>query len=408
MSSEASRAARADEAEPLLQVLCAAFRLDPDAARPLFHRDPFYDLSHKRVLYSPDGTLVSCLTVIPSVLRIGDVPVPVGGVAGVATLPEHQGRGYASRLLSQTVNALASELCYPLSALFPYSYAYYRRFGWEMASSSVRWAGVSADLPRYTEASCVHPVSTRDDYEAVHRAHSAATQGRTVACERDARRWTVIETMSAGREAFVYESANGVIEGYLFLERRTEAGGGVTLHIIEMHGLSDASRRGLVGFLARQDVAELQWSASPADLALFGLFETVRPEAPAPRLHPEPGMMVRITDLPTALSRLHAVHLAPMLAEEGRSLTIRAGDALQPENRTPIRLTPDGVEVGGDTDRDWIAANIRVLAQLYLGYQTPAAAASLGLLSASSPDALALADRLFPARQPYVAPADQF
>ena len=96
------RAAQPEEAEAILEVLSLAFGLDRDAARPLFYADPYYDLLHKRVLCLPGAGVASCLTIVPTALRIGGVPVPAAGVAGVATRPAFQRRGYAGTLLAAT------------------------------------------------------------------------------------------------------------------------------------------------------------------------------------------------------------------------------------------------------------------------------------------------------------------
>lgn len=409
MSAEqtVARAARPDEAERALSLVCAAFGIDRDAARPLFYRDPYFDLSHKRVCFAPDGEMVSCLTVVPSSLFIGAVPVSVGGVAGVATWPERRGRGHAGCLLTATVDALADELGYAVSALFPFSPGFYRRFGWETASCAGRWVGSPADLPRYTDADHVRLCRTPEARRAIRQVHQTATQGRTGACARDARRWHVIEEMSPGRETAVYEGDGGGVEGYVLFERRQEDDGPETLHVQEMHGLSPEARRGLVGWLARQAVAVIEWLAAASDLGRFGLWDRAGDENSA-LMTPEPGMMLRICDLPAALALLHAAHFGPALARDGQTLTLRATDALRPANERPVRLTAGGLDVGADAEGYWVAADIRLFAQLYTGFRTPSEAAALGLLSASSSEALALADRLFPARQPYVAPADQF
>lgn len=61
---------------------------------------------------------------------------------------------------------------------------------------------------------------------------------------------------------------------------------------------------------------------------------------------------------------------------------------------------------GTGHDGAWLRADIRILAQLYLGYRLPSEAAAAGLVACDSPATLALADFLFPTRQPYVAPLD--
>jgi predicted acetyltransferase len=387
------RAARPENAEAVLEILSLAFGLDPDAARPIFYGDPYYDLSHKRVLSLPDAGLVSCLTLVPTTLRIGGVPIPAGGVAGVATRSEFLRQGHAAALLTATVPALWEELGYPLSLLHPISAPFYQRFGWEHASRHVRWVSAPSDLPHSAEAGGVRPAST-DDWPAIRQLHDQLTRTGTGAFERDLPRWQLIQMPIPDRDTFVYET-NGRITGYCVWERHD------VLHLLEMQGSTEDARRGLLGFLACQTDALTEWATSPALLKKFGLSSAGLPL--------EPGVMLRIIDLEAALSALHSVHFMPVLTELGATLTIHAADPLRPENTRPLRLTPEGVFPDtSHTTGPWLRADIRTLARLYLGDLLPSEAAAQNMFSTDSPQTLALADRLFPLREPYVAPLDQF
>lgn len=384
-----TRAARPAEAEAVLETLCAAFDLSADAARPIFYADPYYDLTHKRVLIAQTG-IVSCLTVVPVLLQVGGVPVPAGGVAGVATRPECRRRGHAAALLQSTVPALWDELGYPLSLLHPLSAPFYRRFGWETASRALRWTAVPSSLPRHPEAAQIRPAAP-SDWPGIQEIQADLTRADTGASVRDGRRWRLIGLPVPGREAFVY-CEGSLILGYALWERRE------TLFLLEMHGRTPAARRGLVGWLACQPQPTVEWPTSPTLLQRFGL----------PVSGPsEPDVMLRIVDLAAALAAVHPTLYAPALTEAGRTLTVRATDTERAANTRPLRLTAAGILPGTGHDPAWLRADIRILAQLYLGYRTPSEAAGLGLVTCDSPPTLALADRLFPARRPYVAPLDQ-
>ena len=385
-----ARAARPADAEAVLETLCAAFDLNAEAARPIFYADPYYDLTHKRVLVTPHEGIVSCLTVVPALLLVGGVPVPAGGIAGVATKPECRRRGHAAALLQATVPALWDELGYPLSLLHPVSAPFYRRFGWETASRTLLWNAVPSALPRHPEAANVRPAAA-SDWSVICQIQADLTRAETGASVRDDRRWRLIGLPVPGREAFVYCEGFRVL-GYLLWERRE------SLFLLEMHGLTSAARRGLAGYLARRPEPTAEWPTSPALLERSGLPGGGQPE---------PGVMLRIVDLAAALAAVHPALYAPALAEAGRTLTVRATDTDRPANTRPRRLTADGVVPGTSHDAAWLRADIRILAQLYLGYRSASEAAEMGLISCDSPATLALADRLFPARQPYAAPLDQ-
>ncbi len=320
------RAARPEDAEAMLEILCLAFGLDTDAARPIFYGDPYYDLSLKRVLSQPGLGPVSCLTIVPTQLRIGGV-VPAAGVAGVATRPAFQRRGHAAALLAATVPALYSDLGFPIALLHPVSAPLYRRFGWEYASRHVRWLSAPSSLPRSPEADRIR-LAADTDWPAIATLHDAETCADTGAFQRDFRRWQLIRLPVPGRETFVYEY-QGEITGYCVLERHD------VLHLLEMAGRTKDARRGLVGFLARQPDALIEWSASPALLDRFGLSWAGLPL--------DPGVMLRLVDLKAAFSKLHPAHFASALSELGTTLTIHTSDDLCPQNTHPLRLTPDGV-----------------------------------------------------------------
>lgn len=384
-------AARPEDAEDALRTLCAAFELDADLARPIFYGDPYFELSHKRLLALPDVGVVSALTIVPTRLRVGGVPVPCGGVAGVATRPEWQRLGYAGALLSQTVFDLWDDLHYPLSLLHPVSAPFYRQFGWEYATHDFLWQAVPAVLPRHAEAQHVRPA--RDtDWSQIYDLAARLTAADTGTFARDDRRWDLIRLPLPGREAYVYEDA-GTITGYALWER-TE-----TLTVLEMHGQTADARHGLAGSLACQLEPMVRWHASPSHIAAFGLHPSPDP--------PAPGVMLRIVDLTGALAAVHERLYGAVLRDEGTTLTLRASDPVRAANTAPVRLTGAGVEPGSPRDRRWLRADIRLLAQLYLGYQTPSEAHALGLVACDSPETLALADRLFPARLPVIAPLDQ-
>ena len=390
--TEIARAARPEESEAVLEILCQAFGLDQEAARPIFYADPYFDLACKRVLSLPGVGIVSCLTVVPTLLRIGGAVVPAAGIAGVATRPAFQRRGYAASLLRATILALYIEIGLPVSLLHPLSAPFYQQLGWEYASRQVRWLAAPASLPACAEADLVRPASD-NDWPVIRALHDTQTRTGTGSFARDDRRWQLIQLPVPGREAFVHEH-QGRITGYCVWERHD------VLHLLEMEGSTDDARRGLVGFLARQPDALVEWTASPALLTQFGLSWA--------GLTPEPGVMLRIVNLESALSLLHPAHYAPALAELGATLTVHSADSLCPENTRPLRLTADGVTPGAPGDSPRLYADIRVWARLYFGDLLPSDAAAENLLAVDSPQTLQLADRLFPRREPYVAPLDQF
>jgi predicted acetyltransferase len=374
----AIRSARADEAEETLGVLCAAFQLPLNAARPIFYGDPFYDLSHKRILRTPHDGIVSCFTVVPTQIRIGNAWVPMAGIAGVATLPQFQKQGCAGRLLAGSLPALADELGYPIAGLFAESEALYRQWGAETVTGAACRTMALPAAPALRGAQYVRLSDTadREGSEAVCRIHAAA-HPRTGQFCREGRRWRLIE-MVEGRRRILFQRPQDPISGYAYWEQN-----GDTVSLLEIVGPSEEAMEGLAAYVQQQPAQRLVWPTAPR-------------------------MMLRIVDVSRALNAVWGENLAPLLADADAALTLHVLDPLRPENNLPVRLTPHGVERGQKDDRNAITLGIRAFAQIYFGFQISSEAAPAGELTASSPAALMLADTLFPRREAFISPLDHF
>jgi predicted acetyltransferase len=89
-----------------------------------------------------NDTLIAVSGVIDFEMHIANRWLPCGGIAGVATYPEHRRRNLVRLLLTKCLEHLYARKV-PLSALWPFSYPFYERLGW--AVSDIRHS-VELDL----------------------------------------------------------------------------------------------------------------------------------------------------------------------------------------------------------------------------------------------------------------------
>jgi len=112
----------ANDFDELMQTLLGAFR----AANPS-HKEfdilypDIYQPTDERMSYNfvvrQDGKIVSCVGLIPVKLNICDKVIEVGGIGGVATLPEYRCRGLMQTILDYVMKVQIEERKYPLSLL---------------------------------------------------------------------------------------------------------------------------------------------------------------------------------------------------------------------------------------------------------------------------------------------------
>lgn len=118
------------EIAEMIDLQCRVFRPDGhERYRQYVLTDPSYRYDQSRVVVV-DGRIVSTLRVWEREMRIGSIAVPMGGIGGVGTHPDHQGTGYATALMKDTI-AYMCTVGYDVGVLFSaIPCAFYRKLGW--------------------------------------------------------------------------------------------------------------------------------------------------------------------------------------------------------------------------------------------------------------------------------------
>ncbi|MGN0802848.1 MAG: enhanced intracellular survival protein Eis [Candidatus Faecivicinus sp.] len=82
--------------------------------------------------------LYGCIGVLPAQARFDGHIVPIGGIGGVATLPQYRRKGAIRACMNAALRDLHRTGAV-FSALYPFSRAYYRKFGYEDGPSVSTW-----------------------------------------------------------------------------------------------------------------------------------------------------------------------------------------------------------------------------------------------------------------------------
>ena len=124
------RGVRESEIAEMIDLQCRVFRPDGhERYRQYVRTDPSYRYDQSRVVVV-DGQIISTLRVWEREMRIGSIAVPMGGIGGVGTDPDHQGAGYATALMKDTI-AYMRTVGYDVGVLFSaIPCVFYRKLGW--------------------------------------------------------------------------------------------------------------------------------------------------------------------------------------------------------------------------------------------------------------------------------------
>jgi predicted acetyltransferase len=376
-----------------------AFSLPPDGPPP----HPGFD-QELRVLVRGQRVL-SCLTLVQARLWVRGAAVLMAGIRHVATDPDEQNRGYASALVRDTLQQ-AARRGIAGSVLFPFSFRYYRKFGYELGGNHCHFWCRPNCIPAYLEREGCR-VAAPADAGRLARFQKASLSRATCAVERDTARWTDL-CQDPRYKIVVHE--NGVLGGYAVLDETRDSYGGRVVRVLDLVAENPAGWRGLLGHLSQLPVESVEWYASAAALASSGLMRSPAPlrEGFKPRgiATIRPMFQFRVVDLESALRSAGATFPAG-----DYRLALRVRDDLLPQNERPLAIERAGdrlqVRAAAASDPS-LELDIRLFSQVFCGYLSPSEAASQGLCQASTPEALETAERLFPAGEPFIPELDRF
>lgn len=347
-----------------------------------------------------NGKIVSSLVCCPSPIVIDGAEVTHASVGSVGTLPEYRKKGCAGALMSECVKLLRNEGIYT-SSLWPFSYAYYRKFGWEVGAEVRKYRGKGSLFAGAGDASKAR-AATPGDYGAVAGVYAVHMSQNNCSTVRSPEWWEKVArlpldlkmTTEPGRGAVVCYSDDGRFAGYLvydIYEGDPEHGASRGIEVKEIVAWEPEHRRSMLALLGSIDPEmEIAFNAPADDLFLHEI-----PDPRAISTSVEPSFQFRVIDPECAIASLEPHQHVKC------SFTLSLSD---PVFRHGFEF---GVEVAngkvairkpGPSNR--IEMSVQTLAKLLTGYLNMFDASHLGLVRGKQITLLE-AGEAFPTLAPY-------
>jgi len=323
--------------------------------------------------------------------------LPMGLVIGVASRPEVRRQGNVGEMLTELLYELRERGVF-LSALWPFSYEFYRQYGWELADSrryyeiepgNLEQVNAPKGAGRYREVSL-------EDLELIGPIYERFARDFNLSLDRDEGWWDHHVFDHWGDKAFGYLWEEGGTErGYLLytVKKLPQGEWKKELNVRELAYLDPGAYRHLLRFLYHHDsqVTKVTFRAPRGEeVGLFDVLDNPRQA----EMELEPGVMFRVVDLERAVEELQ---FPPDL--EGQ-LTLSIRDETLPWNDGKFllevrngRARLEEREGGGKAD---LEVPITALAQIYAGYLSPVGCFKAGKLSVNSEGKLELFEEFFP------------
>jgi predicted acetyltransferase len=399
------RPARRKDIESVSRVIATSFLLDYTAVKKSIERAARASISDF-IVAEANRQILGCLKINPFELYMRGTKLKMGGIGGVAVLPEHRRKGIAEELMNSSILRMAEEK-YPVSILYPFQHKFYRKFGWEFVGGAYLYDFSTNNLPSFEERQFVRRW-TPGDRSAILSVYAESIVDGSCALARNAKFWK-FEVFPKFSECYVYD--DGSVRGYLVYDyhKGPEA---IDIFVRELIILTPQAYRGILGFLSSlgEQVAAIKYLA-PVDEPVHDFLKEPR-STEAQRIVFEykklatfcSGFMLRVVDLKAALNAVRN------LASVNGEITIHVQDKQNPGNSEPVRLSADGGTVrvypdtGGKVD---LETDIRTFSQLYAGSLTAEQAFRADRVKGDA-SAIKFIDSLLRTRPPFIHQFDFF
>ena len=395
------RPAREDELERVHFVVAYSFTSDRTAKgrEGMRHLE---ELAWPTVLLA-DSEIVATLRVYDFTMLVNGVPVPMGGVSTVACLPEHRRQGYVGTLLRHALEQMR-EAGQPLSGLYTPHPALYRRYGWMVAASNLKYTLNPKQVAPYKAAPPKGRAVrvTEEDQPLVEQVFRRYSERRTGPLVRSESWW---------KEAFfrrIYDDKRGLSDVAVWREVDGEATGYVCyesergpppfrpskIWLREFVALTADAYQGLLRYILSHDLTdEIFWFGPQDDPLAYAVDDSYQVK----REYME-NMMLRVVDVERAVGARPAAPGAP----EG-ALSLAISDAAAPWNQGTWRIECSGGNLSAkraDGANGDLLMEAATFAAVYDGFMNATDAVRAGLAEAGDGRAALLADRMFASEYP--------
>ncbi|MFB6153603.1 MAG: enhanced intracellular survival protein Eis [Halodesulfurarchaeum sp.] len=328
----------------------------------------------------------------------------IGGLSAVATPPEFRRQGHVSTMLASVLEEYRDRDVF-LSALWPFDYGFYRKFGWEMGTRLAVETGPPDALDFAHDNGHGHfERMNPDDWDALHEVRLEYGSGYDLTVDRTEEWWRKRIFSGWESDPYVYGwMDDGEVRGYVVYRLSEDDDGDTELVVWELAYVDHDARTNMLRFLANHDsqVHQLRRYSPPDDLLIDSI-----PDPRAFEYTIKPGAMVRVVDVIQALeaisyprdlsSTLSILVSDPMVDWNTGVFDVVFEDGVATVERREHSSSPDSG--GTETKESDVALDIASLSQLFVGYRTVSDLADSGAISVSDSTAAETLESAFPSR----------
>ena len=226
--------------------------------------------------FDDNGKMCSSMHVHDFTIRYDGHDVGMGGVGGVATLPECRKGGYIRKIFESCLPEML-ESGKVFSFLYPFSFKFYRKFGYEICYTPNKVRVPVSFFQSYPYPDNIElfiPGGHTRDFAEVYETFS---RGLNLACARDEAAWERMlekDPFITRHYAYLHKDENGNPDAYLMFKTDEGHGDdGNSINVKELAWATPGALHAMFGFIGglSPQFESFRWNA-PRNVNLFSLF----------------------------------------------------------------------------------------------------------------------------------------
>ena len=343
-----------------------------------------------RAAFDDQGKMCSCMELIPYNVQFNGHIVSMGGIGGVASLPEERTKRYIRHIFESCMEEMY-EKGYVFSYLYPFSHPYYRKFGYELNMISVKCNIPFSSLGHFEQEGDVRMYTAGMDTTEIATVYNQFIQDKNLSVVREEKHWKNFFDKDPYKDnvyIYTWYDKDGSAKGYIKYGILSKDGNenDHDIKVNEFIWLNTEAFTGILAFLKNfaSHFGNIFWK-SPSFVDILSFF----PEPYQIEQHIETSGMNRVVNAQKALELLQA-------PSGSGDITIEIQDEFFTRNSGKYRVMwgNSKLEVISSSDKSDIICNINNFSQLVTGFSSVSQLQTAKKIEVSGD--IAVLNKLFP------------
>ncbi|MDF2540407.1 MAG: hypothetical protein K0S47_125 [Herbinix sp.] len=175
---------------------------------------------NKWAAFQEDGSLIGCMTIIPYQMYFDGHILPMSGIGCVCTYPQYRRKRAIRHCFEGAIREMY-DTNQTFSFLYPFSQAFYRKFGYEPTAGRIVWNFSMNTIPEYDYPGSFSLYDGKDITE-FEKAYKKFAVSYNMMVERDEYDWHRLKDCNpfkTNKQAYLYKNEAGEPSGYFIFER---------------------------------------------------------------------------------------------------------------------------------------------------------------------------------------------